>query len=172
MFNDIILINQKLMQIDFDSMSLDDKKKALSSELMKYLNEKIVYNTKKKKKKQLSPQYNNIYEIMEEIDRLLPYEERESIGKLIQFILSVASEIQGSTITWKVLDREDLRDCPEISFNSSRGWSAIVSYENDDILKVFYFVYEMFMDNFTVKTKKENRNEFDSDTLRLLFKRR
>lgn len=172
MFNDVFLINQKLMQIDFESMSLDDKKKTLNSELIKYLKDKIDKNVKKQRKKSIYSDNASIYELMEIIGGIIPYEERSNIGKLIQYILSVASEIQGVTITWRVEDRDDLRDCPEVSFNRNRMWDSVVSYDGDDVVKVFYFVYEMFMDNFTVKPRIEERNEVSSDILRLLFKRR
>ena len=170
MFNDIFKINQKLSQIDFDSLSFDEKKSTLTNELVKYIKEKIdLYN--KKQRKHLYGEDDNIYELLNTLDSLVPYDSKEELSKFIHFVLSIASGMQGFSITWYEEDRDDLIDNPEVSFNRDNLWDSVSTYKGANLVHIFYFVYDIFMNQFIIRPKK-TEPEIDSATLRLLYRKR
>ena len=123
MFNDIyVKINQKLMDTAYDSLSLEEKKQIISKKLIEYIKEKIDLFNKNKHRKLYSTN-SNIYDFIDILSSLIPYDEQDSLNQLVHFILQIASGMQGFSITWYEEEREDFWELIEYGYKQLENFN-------------------------------------------------
>lgn len=164
-FNDIIFkMNQYVMQQSncFDS-DTEKQKELVESCLKKYTIEKLQeLNSNKMISDEVAKELSMI-DLFEELAGMIPKEKHfDTLRFYTHYILEIAGSLQGWSITWwNNDDQEDL----EVLFNMDGKWDKLNTPLNEDYVKTFVFVYDIFQNNFMVKdsakkiTSKSENNE-------------
>lgn len=164
-FNDIIFkMNQYVMQQSncFDP-DIEKQKELVESCLKKYTIEKLQELNSNKMISDEAAKELSMIDLFEELAGMIPKENHfDTLRFYTHYILEIAGSLQGWSITWwSNDDQEDL----EVLFNMDGKWDKLNTPLNEDYVKTFVFVYDIFQNNFMVKdsakkiTSKSENNE-------------
>lgn len=164
-FNDIIFkMNQYVMQQSncFDP-DIEKQKELVESCLKKYTIEKLQELNSNKMISDDAAKELSMIDLFEELAGMIPKEKHfDTLRFYTHYILEIAGSLQGWSITWwSNDDQEDL----EVLFNMDGKWDKLNTPLNEDYVKTFVFVYDIFQNNFMVKdsakkiTSKSENNE-------------
>ncbi len=152
--DDIYLrVGMILLEMDYWSLSIEEKKKAVDAALKKYISEKISasgYN---------SITDENDLKLMDYIEVLLSVTpkayHRKILERLTFYIIGVVNQLQGWEVLWYVKDDEKYIDQPCTEFSNDDLWQSLTTNPNTDAKKVFSFVYDVFINYFMKDYKKK-----------------
>lgn len=150
-FNDIIFkMNQYVMQqSNCFEPDIEKQKELVESCLKKYTIEKLQeLNSNKMISDEVAKELSMI-DLFEELAGMIPKEKHfDTLRFYTHYILEIAGSLQGWSITWwSNDDQEDL----EVLFNMDGKWDKLNTPLNEDYVKTFVFVYDIFQNNFMVK---------------------
>lgn len=150
-FNDIIFkMNQYVMQQSncFDP-DIEKQKELVESCLKKYTIEKLQELNSNKMISDDAAKELSMIDLFEELAGMIPKENHfDTLRFYTHYILEIAGSLQGWSITWwNNDDQEDL----EVLFNMDGKWDKLNTPLNEDYVKTFEFVYDIFQNSFMVK---------------------
>lgn len=164
-FNDIIFkMNQYVMQqSNCFEPDIEKQKELVESCLKKYTIEKLQELNSNKMISDEAAKELSMIDLFEELAGMIPKEKHfDTLRFYTHYILEIAGSLQGWSITWwNNDDQEDL----EVLFNMDGKWDKLNTPLNEDYVKTFVFVYDIFQNNFMVKdsakkiTSKSENNE-------------
>ncbi len=164
-FNDIIFkMNQYVMQqSNCFEPDIEKQKELVESCLKKYTIEKLQELNSNKMISDEDAKELSMIDLFEELAGMIPKEKHfDTLRFYTHYILEIAGSLQGWSITWwNNDDQEDL----EVLFNMDGKWDKLNTPLNEDYVKTFVFVYDIFQNNFMVKdsakkiTSKSENNE-------------
>lgn len=150
-FNDIIFkMNQYVMQqSNCFEPDIEKQKELVESCLKKYTIEKLQELNSNKMISDEAAKELSMIDLFEELAGMIPKEKHfDTLRFYTHYILEMAGSLQGWSITWwNNDDQEDL----EVLFNMDGKWDKLNTPLNEDYVKTFVFVYDIFQNNFMVK---------------------
>lgn len=150
-FNDIIFkMNQYVMQqSNCFEPDIEKQKELVESCLKKYTIEKLQELNSNKMISDEDAKELSMIDLFEELAGMIPKEKHfDTLRFYTHYILEIAGSLQGWSITWwSNDDQEDL----EVLFNMDGKWDKLNTPLNEDYVKTFVFVYDIFQNNFMVK---------------------
>jgi len=148
-------IDSNLVEQNFWESNFKQKKKLLDDELKKYIISKLCIL------QNVPADLNdlNIDQLLTLLARKIPREEHfNTLRHFTHYILQIAGQLQGWSITWYGEYDQNLIADPVISFNENDLWDSLTTYAKDDetdYVKVFNFVYDVFCNNFMVRKSQK-----------------
>lgn len=150
-------VGKDLYQHAFDIEPIGRKKELVDDCLKKYLIYKVVEENAAVASKIGKAESISVEDLVEMLGDLIPREEHfDTMRHLTHFMLNIAGEIQGWSITW--WDEQDIAflDNPSINFNEEGKIDALTTHKDSSYVQTFRFVYEVFKDTF-MKENHQNK---------------
>lgn len=154
-FNDIMYkMNQYIMENNPYDFDIESQKKLVDTCLKKYTIEKIQLLGFNKMISDDLCEELNFLDLFDELVSMIPKGKYfDTIRFYTHYILEISGSLQGWSIPWMSdSDQTEL----EAFFNKEGKWDKLNTPLNEDYVRTFKFVYDVFQNNFMIKesTKK------------------
>lgn len=146
-------VGYKLAEESFDVQSTETKKQLVDMHLKQYLIEKI---SKMKGVPLFSDPSNEISveDLVTQLGESIPMERHfDTLRHLTHFIINIAGEMQGWSITWSTEAKSEFIDNPLATFKEDGKWDSLITHEKHSHVKIFHQVYGIFKEKFMSKDK-------------------
>ncbi len=129
--------------------SIEKQKELVESCLKKYTIEKLQELNSTKMISDKAAKELSLIDLFEELASIIPKEKYfDTLKFYIHYILEISGSLQGWSITWcNSSNQEEL----EASFNEEGKWNELNTPLNEDYVRTFKFVYDIFQNKFMVK---------------------
>lgn len=157
-------VGKDLFEHDFDHQSTEQKKKLVDASLMVYLTGKIVEEDISKAPLLSNDPTTSVDDLAIMLGDIIPKEEHfDTMRHLTHFILNIAGEMQGWSITW--YEEKDIAyvDNPLLSFNEEGKIDSLTSHQETSYVQTFQFVHDVFTNSF-MNGKTQNKQLTLKDT--------
>lgn len=151
-------VGRDLFEQYFDHGTTEEKKEMVDVDLKVYLATKIAEENPEKAKMLSDRKDVSVEELVELLGDLIPKEEHfDTMRHLTHFMLNIAGEMQGWSITW--WDEQDVEfvDNPLVQFNESGKWESLTTHRDTSYVKTFKFVYDIYKNTFMEKAPKNRQ---------------
>lgn len=153
-------VGSTLANQDFDTQSVEQKKKLVNESLKKYLAGKIAEESTKRALELSTNETISVDDLVDMLGEIIPIEEHfDSIRHLTHFMLNIAGEMQGWAITWYSTDEPEYIDNPLIEFNDEGKIDSLTSHPQTSYVQTFKFVNEIFKNEFMTAKKPAKQLE-------------
>ena len=144
-------VGKRLQEQDFDILPIEIKKQLVEENLKSYLLEKVAEGTNKELtsiEKEVTT--DDLVTILGDI---IPKEKHfDELRHLTHFILNIAGEMQGWSITWWDSSEAEYIDNPLAEFNDFGKWESLTSNKETSYVQTFHFVNNIYKEKFMEKT--------------------
>lgn len=150
LFDDIdSSIEDKLNLQGYDELEFEEKKHLIEKELKLYILKKLsIMNIPTDILRECADKsLESCFNIL--AIRIPQTCQSQLLEHFVYFLLKVASSMQGSEIVWI----KGQIDVPLINYSETSGWISIATDENPDYMTLFAFIWNFFLNNFTVTPK-------------------
>ena len=149
-------IDSHILVQGFWKVDIEDKKRLIDKELKRYiilkiqqLGNKMICNT--------DYQEMNVPDLFRVLAELIPKEDHfDTIRHFTHYILNVAGNLQGWSITWYVEDDELLIEKPLIEFDEENRWTELKTHNQTNYIVAFLATYSAFQNYFMCKDKTKS----------------
>lgn len=157
--NDIYFkVGKNLFEQGFDFQTTEQKKKLVDASLKTYLASKIAEESTEKAQLLSNNPDVSVDELVELLGDLIPKEEHfDTMRHLTHFILNIAGEMQGWSITWWEDQDAEFVDNPLVQFNEAGKWESLTTHKETSYVQTFKFVHEIYKDTFMEKSPKNRQ---------------
>jgi hypothetical protein len=153
--NDIYYkVDKKIVENNFWTKSIADKKILVENELFNYTVLKI---DDIGKFQITSKKINNLNDLLHYVnDNLSNFEQREKFfSHYTHYLLKIVSAIQGTHIIWWQEDDLSLKENPIIEFNEEGLWNNLKTHTNTEPIHITKFVLDIFKNQFGINNINE-----------------
>ena len=151
------VVGKNLFERNFDNQTTEQKKRLVEGSLKGYVVGKIVReSTEKAIMLSENPQVS-LDELVELLGELIPQEQHfDTMRHLTHFMLNIAGEMQGWSITWWDEQDEQYIDNPLIKFNEEGKIDSLTTHKPSSYVQTFKFVHDVFTNSF-MNEKNQNK---------------
>lgn len=133
------------------------KKKLVDACLKTYLASKIAEESTEQALVLSDKEDVSVDDLVEMLGDLIPEEEHfDSMRHLTHFLLNIAGEMQGWSITWWDEQDEQFIDNPLIKFNEAGKIESLTTHKQSSYVQTFKFVHDVFTNSF-MNEKTQNK---------------
>lgn len=148
-----------LYEHDFDSSTTEKKKKLVEASLKTYLAQKIMEEDISKTPLLSNDSEISIDDLVIILGNLIPQEEHfDTMRHLTHYLLNIAGEMQGWSITWWEEQDAQFIDNPLIDINESGKWNSLTTHKETSYAQSFRFVYQAYKNQFMEKNIKNKQH--------------
>lgn len=150
-------VDSNVVKNGFWQKDIEGKKTLIQQELKRYTASKIAELDQSKSLPDTSLDQVDIVELVEMLSTMIPKEKHfDTLRHFIHYILNVASNLQGYSIIWQCEENPELENNPIINFDIDGKWNSLTTFakEDDDYVKIFIFVNDVFQNQFMTKKIK------------------
>lgn len=147
-------VDSNIVKKGFWQKDIEGQKELIQQELKKYTASKIAEIDQSKSLPEASLEQIDIVELVEMLGTMIPKEKHfDTLRHFTHYILNVASNLQGYSIIWSCEENHELKNNPVINFDIDGKWNSLttISTEDDDYVKIFAFVNDVFLNQFMTK---------------------
>lgn len=157
-------VGKDLYQHAFDVENTGRKKSLVEGCLKTYLASKIAEESTEKALILSEKEEVSVDDLVEMLGDLIPEEEHfDTMRHLTHFMLNIAGEMQGWSITWWDEQDEQFIDNPLIKFNEEGKIDSLTTHKQSSYVQTFKFVHEVFTNSF-MNEKNNNKQLTLKDT--------
>ena len=151
--NDIYTsMDKKIVNEGYHLSNTEEKKKLVDNGLKDYIISKINELGKVNSLTTQNSEQLSTLELFHMLANLIPKENHfDTIRHFTHYILNIATDIQGCYIIWYGDNDEKFLHEPLVDFDINGEWKSLTTHDDTDLVKVFEFVYDIFMNKFRVK---------------------
>lgn len=158
------VVGKNLFEKDFDHQTTEQKKKLVEGSLKTYVASKIVRESTEQAFKLSENPNVSLDELVELLGELIPEEKHfDTMRHLTHFMLNIAGEMQGWSITWWDEQDEQFIDNPLIKFNEEGKIDSLTTHKSSSYVQTFKFVHDVFTSSF-MNEKNQNKQYTLKDT--------
>ena len=157
-------VGKDLYQHSFDIEPVGRKKQLVEGCLKTYLATKIAEESTQQALVLSEKEEVSVDELVEILGELIPEEQHfDTMRHLTHFMLNIAGEMQGWSITWWDEQDEQFIDNPLIKFNEAGKIESLTTHKESSYVDTFKFVHDIFTNQF-MKEKNQNKQYTLKDT--------
>lgn len=151
------MVGKSLFESNFDQKSVSEKKRLVNGCLKNYLARKIAEESIEKAIELSENPTVSVDDLVFMLGELIPEEKHfDTMRHLTHFMLNIAGEIQGWSITWYEDEDPQYIDSQNLVFNEEGKIESLTTHKQTSYVRTFQFIHTIFDSEFMVD-KKNNK---------------
>lgn len=151
-------VGKNLYEHNFDQASIEDKKQLVDGSLKTYLATKIIEEDISKAFLLSNDKDVSVEDLVTILGEIIPQEAHfDTMRHLTHFLLNIAGEMQGWSITWYEDQDHQFIENPLLTQDESGKWDSLTTHKETSYVQTFCFVYDSYKKSFMEKTPTDKQ---------------